>query len=138
MYRSNKWKSNPKDYADYTHIAEGPQTCFIVPGFLQDYRTGESLDVYGDEVEFEGPMPEYVSILAPLIGIQVQLYGKNGKVPKDPNANLYEITVKHGMLAGARFPDNDQAFLVVYTRAEGVCMLIVGDELDVERDGIVG
>jgi hypothetical protein len=27
MYRSNKWKSDPKDYEDYKHIAESYQLC---------------------------------------------------------------------------------------------------------------
>lgn len=136
MYRSNKWKSNPREFEDYKHIAEAPQRCFVTRGFLRDYRTNKSLDVTGDEVEFEGPMPEYISVLAPLIGIQVQLFDERGKLSKDKG--LYEVTVPHGMLGGARFPDTDEAFLVVYTKSEGVGMIITGDKLGVERDGIVG
>lgn len=136
MYRSNKWKKNPRDWDDYKHVAEGPQSCFVVPGFLRSYSDNQPVDVYGDDVTFEDPMPEYITILAPLIGIQVRLFDENGKLPK--KGNLYEITVPHGMLAGARFPDSDEPFLLVYTKLEGVCMIITGTELDVEKDGIVG
>ena len=136
MYRSNKWQKNARDFEDYKHIAEGPQSCFVVPGFLRDMRSNEPLKVNGDEVEFEGPMPEFITILAPLIGVQVHLYDSRGRLVEDEN--LYEVVVPHGMLAGARFPESDEAFLVVYTKREGVCMIITGDELDVEKDGIVG
>ena len=81
-------------------------------------------------------MPSHFSILASLIGIQVHLFDEKGQLVKDEN--LYEITVGHGMLAGANFPDTGEPFLVVYTRTEGVHMIITGTELDVEKDGIVG
>jgi len=136
MYRSNKWKKDPKEYEDYKHIAEGPQNCYIVPGFLRDLHN-KPLKTYGDTYDFPPPMPTHVTILAPLIGIQVKLYDESGKLPKG-DKNLYEIVVSHGMLAGARFPDNDETFLLVYTKLGGVHMIITGTELDVEKDGIVG
>jgi hypothetical protein len=42
------------------------------------------------------------------------------------------------MLGGARFPDNDEAFLFVYTKKGGVHMIITGKELEIEKDGITG
>lgn len=137
MYRSNKWKSNPKEFEDYKHIAEGPQYCYAVPGFLLDYQTSEPLKVYGPKISLDDQMPEHVTILAPLIGVQVQLYDSRGRLPAE-DKNLFEVVVPKGMLAGSRFPDTDEAFLVVYTREEGVHMIIVGDKLDIEKDGIVG
>ena len=136
MYRSNKWKSNSRDTEDYKHIAEAAQSCFVVPGFLRHRQGNKPLQVYGDEYEFDGEMPPYISILAPLIGIQVHLFDEQGKLKKDEN--LYEITVPHGMLAGANFSDTGEPFLAVYTRAEGIHMIITGSQLDVEKDGIVG
>jgi hypothetical protein len=137
LYRSNKWKMNPRDFEDYKHIAEAPQYCYAVPGFLRDSTGKKPLQVYGEKVGVPADMPKHFTILAPLIGIQIRLYDKGGKLPKGDNG-LYEIAVPHGLLGGARFPDNEEAFLLVYTRQGGVHMLITGKELDVEKDGIVG
>lgn len=136
MYRSNKWKMNPKDTEDYKHIAESYQRCYVIPGFLKDYSTGRKIPVYGPELEVQGPMPKHFTILAPLIGIQVRLYGKSGKPSKSDE--LYEVVVPNGILAGARHPDTDEVFLFVYTKAHGIGMLITGEKLDIEKDGIVG
>lgn len=137
MYRSNKWKSNPKDFEDYKHIAESYQRCYVIPGFLRDYSTGKPLKTYGPTLDVKGPMPRHFTILAPLIGIQVRLYGPSGTRSRDED-NLYEITVPRGMLAGAIHPETDETFLFVYTKAQGIGMLITGDELAVEKDGITG
>lgn len=137
MYRSNKWKRNPSDYEDYKHIAESFQRCYIVPGFLRDYSTGKKLPVHGPDLKVEGPMPKHFTILAPLIGIQVRLYDNRGKLPAG-DSNLYEVVVPRGMLAGAVHPKTGETFLFVYTKAHGIGMLITGDELAVEKDGIVG
>lgn len=137
LYRSNKWKMNPRDFEDYKHIAEAPQRLYVVPGFLQDAEDGGPLKVYGPKITLPEEMPKHFSILATLIGVQARLYEPNGKLPRGDNG-LYEIAVKHGMLGAARFPDNDEPFLFVYTKQGGVHMLITGTELDIEKDGIVG
>lgn len=137
MYRSNKWKKNAREFEDYKHIAEGPQRCFAIPGFLRDARTNKGIKTYGEEYEFPEPMPTHITILGKLIGVQVRLFDEKGKLPRGEE-NLFEVTIPYGMLAGARFPDNEEPFLAIYTQNEGVCMLIVGDELDIEKDGIVG
>lgn len=137
MYRSNKWKANPKDFEDYKHIAEAFQLCYATPGFLRDYATGKSLPVHGPKLEVQGPMPKHFTILAPLIGIQIRLYDKNESLPPR-DENLYEVVVPRGMLAGARHPKTGESFLFVYTKTHGIGMIITGDELAVEKDGIVG
>lgn len=137
MYRSNKWKSDPKDFEDYKHIAEAFQLCYVTPGFLRDYSTGEQLQVNGPTLEVQGPMPQHFTILAPLIGIQVKLYDKAGKLPSK-GENLYEVVVSRGMLAGAKHPKTGDNFLFVYTKTHGIGMIITGEELAVEKDGIVG
>lgn len=136
IYRSNKWKKDPREYEDYKHIAEGPQTCYVVPGFLRDFETNEPVKTYGELVTIDEKMPEHIAILGTLKGIQVQLYDKHGKLVEDEN--YVEIDVPHGMLGGANFPETDQPFLVIYTKQGGVHMIIVGEELDIEKDGIVG
>lgn len=137
MYRSNKWKRNPQEFEDYKHIAEAFQLCYVTPGFLRDYSTGKAMPVHGPTLEVQGPMPQHFTILAPLIGIQVKLYDKGGKLPKG-DENLYEVVVPRGMLAGAKHPKTGDNFLFVYTKAHGIGMLITGEELAVEKDGIVG
>lgn len=137
LYRSNKWKMNPKEYEDYKHIAEAPQYCYIVPGFLRDATGKKPLPIHGDFIDLNDEMPEHFTILAPLIGVQVRLYDETGKLPRG-DSGLYEVTMPHGMLGGARFPGSDEAFLLVYTRKGGVHMIITGNELDVEKDGITG
>lgn len=137
MYRSNKWKMNPQEFEDYKHIAESFQLCYVTPGFLRDYSTGNKLPVHGPNLEVQGPMPKHFTILAPLIGIQVRLYDKNEELPSG-DSNLYEVVVPRGMLAGAKHPKTGDNFLFVYTKTHGIGMLITGDELAVEKDGIVG
>lgn len=137
LYRSNKWQSNPRVHEDYKHIAEAPQRLYVVPGFLQDAEEGGPLKVYGPQITLPEEMPKHFSILATLIGVQARLYESNGKLPRGEKG-LFEIAVKHGMLGGARFPDNDEPFLFVYTKQGGVHMMITGTELDIEKDGIVG
>lgn len=128
MYRSNKWKADLRDCEDYKHIAESFQTCYATPGFLRDYATGKELDIDGKYLELESPMPRHFSILAPLIGVQVRLN----------SGDLYEVVVPQGILAGAMHPKTKETFLFVYTKAAGVGLIITGDRLAVEKDGIVG
>jgi len=137
MYRSNKWKMNPSDFEDYKHIAEAPQTCYAVPGFLRDFSSGEALKTYGPEMDIEGPMPQHFTVLAPLIGIQLRLNDKSGRIPRG-DKNLYEVRVDRGFLGGATCVQTGATFLLVYSKSGGVGMIITGDELDIEKDGIVG
>lgn len=137
LYRSNKWKMDLRDFEDYKHVVEAPQYCYMSPGFLRDASGKKAIPLYGEMVDLEDEMPKHFTILAPLIGIQVRLYDEDGRLPRGDN-NLFEIAVPHGMLGGARFPGSEEAFLFVYTKRGGVHMLITGDKLDVEKDGIVG
>jgi hypothetical protein len=137
LYRSNKWQSNPKHHEDYKHIAEAPQFCYVTPGFLRNADDNSPLKVYGKKVDLPEEMPKHFAILAALIGVQIRLYGPDGRLQRG-DAGLYEISVAQGMLGGARFPDNDEAFLFVYTKKGGVHMIITGKELEIEKDGITG
>ena len=138
LYRSNKWKMNAKDFEDYKHVAEAPQFCYAMPGFLcEDFAGKKPIQVYGPMVELEEEMPKHFTILAPLIGVQLRLYDKNGRLPRG-DSGLFEVNIPHAMLGGARFPGSDEAFLMVYTRRGGIHMIITGNELDVEKDGITG
>ncbi len=128
MYRSNKWKLDPKEYEDYKHIAESPNMVYAEPDFIRDWADPrKKIHVSGELLRLEGPMPKHVGVLAPLLGVQVQI-----------GQDHYEITVPHGMLAGAEHPSTHEKFLVVYTPRGGVHMIVTGKELGIEKDGIVG
>lgn len=138
LYRSNKWKSNPRHFEDYKHVAEAPQTCYVVPGFLRDESGKHPLKVTGDYFDLsEEEMPKHFTVLASLIGVQIRLYDSDGRLPRG-DQGLYEVTVPRGMLGAAKFPGSEEAFLIVYTKLGGIHMLITGKELDIERDGITG
>jgi hypothetical protein len=58
---------------------------------------------------------------------------------------VVKVTVRHGMLGGSKirwsekYDDMaDQPLLVVYTASDGPLVVIVGEELEIEADGIVG
>jgi hypothetical protein len=42
------------------------------------------------------------------------------------------------MLGGGKHPVTGEVFLFVYTKTHGVGMLITGERLGIEKDGIVG
>jgi hypothetical protein len=53
---------------------------------------------------------------------------------------VVKITVRHGMIAGSYLKSSKRTcpFLFVYTESDGILMIVVGEKLDVEKDGIVG
>lgn len=135
MYRSNKWKSNPKEFEDYKHIAESEQAVYVTPGFLREWSNPrQKIEVYGPMVKLQEPMPSHFAVLAPLLGVQLRLSGPGSSDESD----LFEVVIKHGMLGAAVHPETKEPFIFVYTTAGGVHMLLTGKELDVEKDGIVG
>jgi len=144
MYSSDKWqKGRGRNWLeDYKHIAEGMQWVLVRPGFLQDGKTRKALDVVGPEIDLH-PMPSSFAVLADVLGVQMQFYMPDGAGDEYylPNASedtgLYEVAIGHAKLGAGQFPDTGETFLIVYTPA-GVEMLIVGEKLAVEKDGIVG
>jgi len=134
MYRSNKWKHDPREWEDYKHIAESEQRVAVTPGFLCEWdHAHKKLEVHGPMIELVEPMPLHVAALAPLLGVQLQLYDKRMKL-----GEIYEVRIKHATLAAARHPVTDEPFLLVYTKDPTVHMILSGSELNVEKDGIVG
>ena len=143
MYSSDKWKAGRgKNWAeDYKHVAEGEQWILVRPGFLvEDERPSQEIPVCGPKIEL-GPMPTAFAVLADVLGAQLRLYRQSDLRGTDGSAaasgDLYQTNVARAKLGGARFPDNDEPFLFIYTAA-GVEMIIVGRELAIEKDGITG
>jgi len=148
-YNSDKWKKEG-DFILYKHLAESRNCAFCVPGFLRDYDDPSSeWPTIGPMVSFaDTPMPHDFAILALFEEIDLQLY--TGGTDDQPELGrgddgVVKVTVAHGVLGAGMIMweevDDDrknQPFLFVYTEKEGPLMFIVGKELDVLADGIVG
>lgn len=143
-YASDKWKKDG-DYELYLHVAESKNRALCAPGFIPN--------TIGPMVSFAGmPMPKHFSVLGFFEDIRLNLHV--GGTHEEPvlgrgDAGIYQIRAKHAMLGGCKIRWSldgkraDEPFLVLYsepTKADrgGVHMIIVGDELDIEGDGIVG
>lgn len=140
MYASDKWQKRRGDMVDYKHVAEGPQWLLARPGFLVHYdEPDRKISVTGPTIDL-GRMPDSFAVLADILGVQMRLYEPTEDggyaLPRD-SEGYYEVTIARAKLGAARFPDTNEAFLIVYTSA-GVDLLIVGEQLDIKKDGIVG
>jgi hypothetical protein len=142
MYRSNKWQKSAKKFEQYKHVPGhegGNRIVMITPGFLRDRRNPRRpIDVVGPMVELEGPMPRHFAELGYLIGVQVTLYKKENGALVVPKENAFEIEVQRGKLGAAQHPKTGETFLFVYTDDGGVHMMLTGDSLSIEKDGITG
>jgi hypothetical protein len=143
IYRSNKWKTDLREFEDYKHVVEGWRTAHATVGFLRDDRNSRNpIAVAGPMVKFESPMPEHVTVLGQLLGVQLRLYRRNPKggiyLPKGDmeEGGLYEVRVAHAHLAAAEHPESGEIFLCVYD-ARGVHMILTGS-IEIEKDGIAG
>lgn len=153
-YASDKWK--PKDAEGrrelelYKHLAESRNRALVRRGLLYDYyRPNRSWPARGPMVSLaDVPMPQHFAILGLFEEIDLQLY-MNGTRQKPvfsekDDEGIVKVTLRHAMLGGAYmrwseiYDDKDQPFLFVYTPSAGVCIIVVGDQLDVHRDGIIG
>lgn len=141
MYASDKWqKGRGRNWLeDYKHIAEGAQWVLVRPGFLVDAHDHRELKLSGPDIDLY-PMPSSFAVLANVLGVQMQFYMPDDSAEGyalNGDAGLYEVTVAHAKLGAGKFPDSGDTFLFIYTSA-GVEMLIVGEQLEIEKDGIVG
>lgn len=138
MYTSDKWRHSG-DMVDYKHLSEGPQRILVKKDFLREYHyTEERIPVCGPEVELNRPMPSAFAVLAPILGVQVRLYEPDARgEPTLSRGDIYQVVISRAMLGGAEHPDTREKFLIIYTKRE-LCAIIVGDILDIEKDGIVG
>lgn len=130
MYSSDKWRK-PGDFVDYKHRAEATQRLYVAENFLGDLQ-GRPLKTYGTTVSVSG-MPTVIAHLAKILGIQCRLFDSRKRLG-DP----YQVDIGRGELGAATHPETGERFLVIYTKANGPLCIISGDELDIEKDGIVG
>ena len=156
-YASDKWRDDG-DYEIYKHIAESRNRALCAPGFLHLYEEqSEAWPTLGPVVSFEDDiaMPREFAVLAYFEEANLILHSRTvrgvAEFAKNPADDVVvKVLVKHGVLGASkiRWSDvdkkaKDQPFLFVYTEPSrsdpgGVHMIIVGEELDIEKDGIVG
>lgn len=125
MYASDKWHK-AGDYEEYKHVSEGEQYLLAAPGFVRDYRSGKAIPLDHETFRMPSDMPKAFADLAEIFGIQM----------KTLDERYLQIDIKRAKLGGATHPDLG-TFLFVYTGA-GVHLLICGDKLNIEKDGITG
>lgn len=145
-YASDKWRDD-KQLILYKHLAESRNRALVVPGLLRDAH-GKPIDVIGPMVELtRAPMPEHFAVLAPLEEVDLCLHvggtNKNPRFGKHEDDGVVKVTIGYALVGASKIRwsldgGEDQPMLLVYTEKDGPLMIIVGDELDVEADGIVG
>jgi len=146
-YASNKWQKTTDKYDLYKHIAESTNRALVVPEFLRDFDDpAHHWPVFGPRVSLaDVVMPRHFAVLAHLEEMDLRLYvgeDEDGKpVFGHGDEGVIHVTVKQGLLGGGMFhpsPGFEAPFLLVYHEQDGPLAIIVGEDLDVEKDGIVG
>lgn len=152
-YASDKWKPKnsrgKREQELYKHLSESRNRAFVRKGLLKDfYKPNKSWPVRGPMTKFSDcPMPQHFAILGLFEEVDLQLYtgGTRERPQIVGDDGIVKVTVSHGMLGASKMlwsvedeSEKDEPFLFVYTKSDGVLMIIVGDELDVKKDGIVG
>lgn len=125
LYTSDKWQKDGKEI-NYKHVAEGPQRLFL----REDVAEGFS----GPVVKLKS-LPDSFAVLAKSLGVQAHLFADDSgeKFQKD----FAELRFPGACMLGAGKLLNGDTTCFVYDRS-GVLALVVGDKLDVLKDGIVG
>lgn len=153
-YASDKWKEEG-DFELYLHLAESPNRALLAKDLLVNYEApDEAWPVAGPMVPFvDIPMPRHFAVLAHFEEIRIRLFeprkGGGVRLATGDNA-IVRVCLAHAVLGASVIPwsqvesgREDQPFLFVFTEPKdgdkgGVKMFIVGEELAVEKDGIVG
>jgi hypothetical protein len=119
----------------YKHIAESHQDLLVVPGILGDGDEDPSgrtpLSVYGDVVTLHGEMPDAFAVLAPALELQGRIFTADGDLGPTVELDL------EGSLWGAA-PLSDGGVMLFNYDQTGVRLAVLGDDLEVKKDGIVG
>lgn len=161
-YASDKWEKKKKDGSRfvelYKHLAESRNRALVLPDLLRDEDAmDQSVETIGPLVSLETvPMPQHFAVLGLFEEASFQLYTAGSdaspRFGRGQDDGIVRVEVRHGMLGASKMrwnevepyraqrhrEDFDQPFLFVYTESDGVMMIIIGEQLDVTRDGIVG
>jgi len=136
-YSSDKWMKDGT-FNDYKHLSEARQELFAA-----ESTQPQSGSFQGRVVDLHRvlQLPSAIAELAPLLFLDVQLFDGPGRLADAPSqilparALVYggRATMLHGGKAGSKRP-----FLVVASKENGIMFLVIGDKLDVKKDGIEG
>ena len=92
--------------------------------------------VVGAEAEVSG-MPESFAVLADAMGFQATLFAADADGFYLPNRGGVIQVDTPGCKLGGGLHESGSKFLIIYDR-NGVCVLVTGEILDIEPDGITG
>jgi hypothetical protein len=157
-YSSDKWRKDG-EWVLYKHLAESRNRVYAKKDFFYEYsRQSERAKIIGPVKSFGGvPMPKQIAFLG--LFSEAHFVFFTGGTARHPTFSrgstddgVKRVFVPYGLLGGGVIRwskidarEKDQPFLVIYTERNearrdhgGVHMIIVGDELDIEADGIVG
>lgn len=130
LYTSNKWQKDGR-MIDYKHIKEGRQKLLLHPNSV---LTGDAKKMYGPTISLDDEFPDSFAVLAKSMGIQAQLYTDASCKKLGPFVDLKFSQCKIG---AGKFTSDGATFVFVYD-SKGVIAVVIGDKLDVIKDGIVG
>lgn len=153
-YDSDKWKprngDGRRESEVYKHIRESRNRIYVEPGLLQP-DTGFDFEPIGPRLSLKEAsrhgeiiMPDSFAVLGRFVECNVVLHTSGtDEAPRRATSGdkgVVTFSVKHGMLGASKMRRDGrlQPFLFVYRPDFGVYFIITGDELDIERDGIVG
>jgi hypothetical protein len=126
LYRSDKW--NTVD--NYKHLHESDWRMFVSPTFKLSFDDGQDLRQNPDLApvyDVEGEMPRHVAYLGKCMGAQGILN----------DGRMVHIEIPGAHWAAARVP-GDEGHAVIFAYSDAIHLVIVGEQLGIERDGIVG
>lgn len=138
------------EYELYKHLAESRNRVLCQPDFLvTQRRPRERVPVIGPMVSLARvPMPKHFALLGFFEEADIKLHtagtDREPKFGRGTDDGVVQVKIKHAYVGGSKVlwsrlgKGKDRPFLFVYTESEGPLMLIIGEELDIERDGIVG
>jgi len=154
-YASDKWK--PKDKSGrrevelYKHLAESRNRALAAPNIMYDrFDPAAAWTVIGPHVSLaDCPMPRHFAVLGLFEEIDLKLHtGGTDESPhfgRSADAGVVHVSAGYAYLGGSKIlwsridpKRKDEPFIFVYTKDAGVMFLVIGDELDIEKDGIVG
>src|SRR5690606_27940567 len=128
-YTSNKWQKDGKQI-DYKHVKEGGQKLLRRPDIA---LTRDADEMFGPEMDLTRELLDSLAVLEKSISIQPRLYSDDsGKKFGD----YVDVKFSGSTLGAGKFDDGG-TFCFVYD-STGVLAVVIGEKLDVLKDGIVG
>jgi len=129
LYTSDKWQKDGKKI-DYKHVKEGEQKLLMRPDVTP---TGDEEEIFGPLVDLHGDFLDSFAVLADSLSIQARLYANDEGTKY---GDYVDMKFPRAKLGAGRFDDGG-TFCFVYN-STGVLAVVIGEELDVLKDGIVG